>query len=189
MSAILALKVQPGRKLQVIGSGNLIQTLHAASLIDEYNVWTTTDTHERSQLWDLIKDIKFEMFTTLHQNGHLHSQPMTTRNQLVDEDDRLWFFMSHSSGPVSDLLIDGNVNVCFADPVSHNYVSVSDESTVRGTVSSTGARSDAARGQRKRANLRVARKPEPRATNRTTLRRWRPAKRPASLHRSASMSA
>ena len=38
--AIIALKAQPGPDLQVIGSGNLIQTLQAASLIDEYNVWT-----------------------------------------------------------------------------------------------------------------------------------------------------
>ena len=40
VSAITALKVQPGHDLQIIGSGNLIQTLQAASLIDEYNVWT-----------------------------------------------------------------------------------------------------------------------------------------------------
>jgi dihydrofolate reductase len=38
--AIIALKAQPGPDLQVIGSGNLVQTLQAASLIDEYNVWT-----------------------------------------------------------------------------------------------------------------------------------------------------
>jgi dihydrofolate reductase len=38
-SAITALKGQPGHDLQIIGSGNLIQTLQAASLIDEYNVW------------------------------------------------------------------------------------------------------------------------------------------------------
>jgi len=40
VSAISALKVQSGHDLQIIGSGNLIQTLQAASLIDEYNVWT-----------------------------------------------------------------------------------------------------------------------------------------------------
>ena len=34
------LKAQPGPDLQVIGSGNLVETLQAASLIDEYNVWT-----------------------------------------------------------------------------------------------------------------------------------------------------
>lgn len=40
VSAIIDLKAQPGPDLQIIGSGNLIQTLQAASLIDEYNVWT-----------------------------------------------------------------------------------------------------------------------------------------------------
>jgi dihydrofolate reductase len=39
-SAIAALKAEPGLDLQIIGSGNLIQTLRAASLIDEHNVWT-----------------------------------------------------------------------------------------------------------------------------------------------------
>jgi dihydrofolate reductase len=39
VSAISALKAQPGYDLQIIGSGNLIQTLQGASLIDEYNVW------------------------------------------------------------------------------------------------------------------------------------------------------
>ena len=38
--AINALKATPGPDLQIIGSGNLIQTLQAASLIDEYHVWT-----------------------------------------------------------------------------------------------------------------------------------------------------
>jgi dihydrofolate reductase len=40
VSAITALKAQPGQTLQIIGSGNLIQTLQAASLIDEHNIWT-----------------------------------------------------------------------------------------------------------------------------------------------------
>ena len=38
--AVMALKAQAGPDLQMIGSGLLIQTLQAASLIDEYNVWT-----------------------------------------------------------------------------------------------------------------------------------------------------
>jgi dihydrofolate reductase len=40
VSAISALKAQPGPDLEIIGSGSLIQTLQVASLIDEYNVWT-----------------------------------------------------------------------------------------------------------------------------------------------------
>jgi dihydrofolate reductase len=40
VAAIKALKAKPGPDLQIIGSGNLIQTLQGAALIDEYNVWT-----------------------------------------------------------------------------------------------------------------------------------------------------
>ncbi|HLP97599.1 MAG TPA: dihydrofolate reductase family protein [Sideroxyarcus sp.] len=39
-AAVAVLKAQSGPDLQIIGSGDLIQTLHAAALIDEYNVWT-----------------------------------------------------------------------------------------------------------------------------------------------------
>src|SRR5262249_29216403 len=40
VEAVAALKSEAGLDLQIIGSGNLIQTLQAASLIDEYNLWT-----------------------------------------------------------------------------------------------------------------------------------------------------
>ena len=40
VAAIAALKAEPGADLQIIGSGNLVQSLQAAALIDEYNVWT-----------------------------------------------------------------------------------------------------------------------------------------------------
>jgi dihydrofolate reductase len=40
VAAVAALKSEAGLDLQIIGSGNLIQTLQAASLIDEYNLWT-----------------------------------------------------------------------------------------------------------------------------------------------------
>ena len=40
VAAVRKLKASPGLDLQIIGSGNLIQTLQVAGLIDEYNVWT-----------------------------------------------------------------------------------------------------------------------------------------------------
>ncbi|MES2483678.1 MAG: dihydrofolate reductase family protein [Pseudomonadota bacterium] len=40
VEAVAQLKAEAGQDLQIIGSGNLIQTLHAASLIDEHNIWT-----------------------------------------------------------------------------------------------------------------------------------------------------
>jgi dihydrofolate reductase len=39
VEALAALKAQSGNDLQIVGSGNLIQSLQAASLIDEYIVW------------------------------------------------------------------------------------------------------------------------------------------------------
>lgn len=39
VSALAALKAEPGPDLQIIGSGDLIQSLQPASLIDVYNVW------------------------------------------------------------------------------------------------------------------------------------------------------
>ncbi len=40
VEAVSTLKAEPGPDLQIIGSGGLIQALQAASLIDEFNVWT-----------------------------------------------------------------------------------------------------------------------------------------------------
>jgi general stress protein 26 len=83
------------------------------------------DTNQREKLWDLIKDMRFGMFTTRHDNGHLHSRPMTTQNKAIDEDDSLWFFMSRSGDPVHDIEQSEEVNVTYADPGKDAYVSVS----------------------------------------------------------------
>jgi general stress protein 26 len=80
---------------------------------------------QREHLWSLIRDLRFAMFTTRHPtNGHLHSRPMTTQNKRLDEDDRLWFFMSRSSDTVEDLASDEHVNICYADTGKDTYVSV-----------------------------------------------------------------
>jgi len=91
---------------------------------------TTVHTQDREKLWDLIKDIKFAMFTTRHNNGHLHSRPMTTQNGKIDEDASLWFFMSRSSEPVRDIATQPTVNVSYAAPSDDDYVSVSGEAGV-----------------------------------------------------------
>ena len=82
-------------------------------------------THGTDKLADLIKDIRFGMFTTHKPNhGHLHSRPMTTQNRHI-EDGSLWFFMSRSGDPVAEFEGDDQVNVSYADPGSDTYVSVS----------------------------------------------------------------
>lgn len=86
---------------------------------------TTNPEQARTHLWDLIKDIRFAMFTTRHGNGHLHSRPMTTQNTGIGEDSSLWFFMSRAGEPVADLANDPTVNVTYADPGEDTYVSIS----------------------------------------------------------------
>ena len=93
------------------------------------------DTHDQTaqgsdKLAELIKDIRFAMFTT-HKpgSGHLHSRPMTTQNKRID-DDALWFFMSRSGDPVAEFEGDAQVNVSYANPGSDTYVSVSGIATI-----------------------------------------------------------
>lgn len=84
-----------------------------------------TTTTPREQLWDLVKGVKLAMFTTRHSNGHLHSRPMTTQNQQIDQDDCLWFFMSRRRSPLVDLAHDANVNLAYVHTSKDLYVSVS----------------------------------------------------------------
>ncbi len=84
----------------------------------------------RERLWEMIKSIRFSMFTTRHANGHLHARPMTTQNRSLDEDGCLWFFMAHDSEPVADLTADAVVNVVYADPSSDSYVSIAGHAVV-----------------------------------------------------------
>ena len=84
-----------------------------------------TDTVDTTKLWDMIKGIKFGMFTARHGNSHLHSRPMTTQNGDNDRGAVLWFFMSRKGDPVSDLQAAPEVNVAYADTGKDSYVSVS----------------------------------------------------------------
>ena len=105
------------------------------------------DDHQaRERLWELIKDIRFAMFTAQHSHdqtdgqnggnnsshsgGHLHSRPMTTQNKSVDRDNSLWFFMSRSSEPAMDIATNAEVNISYADVGADSYVSVSGRAAV-----------------------------------------------------------
>jgi len=81
-------------------------------------------------LWDLIKDIKFGMFT--HRDGHgaLHAHPLTTQNKSVDENATLYFFVKTDSEIVSAIAGEQQVCVTYTDPGSDSYVSVSGEARI-----------------------------------------------------------
>ncbi len=91
---------------------------------------TEQHTATEATLWDLIKDIKFAMFTTRNARGQLQARPMTTQNAKLDEQNALWFFMSRKSEPAVDLAASPEVCVIYADPGKDSWVSVSGQAAV-----------------------------------------------------------
>jgi len=87
-------------------------------------------TDQTETLSDLIKDIRFAMFTTQAADGSLRSRPMTTQNDPAEEQDCLWFFASRTGEPVADLLREPAVNVAYANTSKDAYVSVSGRAAV-----------------------------------------------------------
>ena len=81
-------------------------------------------------LWDLIKDIKFGMFTHRDAHGVLHAHPLTTQNKSMDENSTLYFFVKSNSEIVSAVAAEQQVCVTYADPGSDSYVSVSGEARI-----------------------------------------------------------
>lgn len=89
----------------------------------------TNNTERRATLWTLIKDTRFAMFMTRHNNGHFHARPMTTQNKDLNED-CLWFFMPKDGETVADLDGEAQVNVSYADTGDDSYVSVSGRASI-----------------------------------------------------------
>lgn len=80
--------------------------------------------HEGAKkLYDLIKDVKVAMMTSIEPDGSLHSRPMA--NHKADEHGDIWFYSRARTPKVEELKKDAQVNLAYADPKSQNYVSVS----------------------------------------------------------------
>ena len=85
--------------------------------------------HEGAKkLYDLIKDVKVAMMTTSELDGSLHSRPMWSHT--IDEAGDLWFFSRATTGKITELRKDAQVNLAFSDPSSQNYVSVAGRAEV-----------------------------------------------------------
>lgn len=75
------------------------------------------------KLGAMISGIHFAMLTTHDEQGHLHSRPMAA--QQVEFDGTLWFLTSNSSLKTRQIAKDKRVNLSYADPSEHRFVSVS----------------------------------------------------------------
>lgn len=76
-----------------------------------------------TKLFDLIKDVKIAMMTTVDTDGTLHSRPMW--NQEADEVGDLWFFTRIASPKITEISRDNLVNLAYSDPSKQHYVSIS----------------------------------------------------------------
>lgn len=70
-----------------------------------------------------IGAIRFAMFTTIDEHGHLVSHPMT--RQELDSEGYLWFFTSDETPLWHNVGRNAQVNLAFAEPQDSVYVSVS----------------------------------------------------------------
>jgi general stress protein 26 len=84
---------------------------------------TPNSTAHAADLAAKIKSIRFAMFTTQDQDGHLASHPMTL--QQADADGALWFYTSTHSALWENIAHHPEINLSFVDQEDSLYVSVS----------------------------------------------------------------
>jgi general stress protein 26 len=91
---------------------------------------TSTDrAQEIKKLHELIKDIDYGMFTTVDDDGSLHSYPMSKSGEINSEA-TLWFFTYAASHKVTEIEHHNQVNVSFSSPEQQRYVSISGTSNL-----------------------------------------------------------
>lgn len=81
--------------------------------------------HQKEQLNKIrekIQSIDIAMLTTQDREEHLRSRPMQTLK--MDEDGSLWFFTKSPSPKSQEIAFHHDVNLSYADPKTHTYVSV-----------------------------------------------------------------
>jgi general stress protein 26 len=83
----------------------------------------TPVTHDLSQLFDKIKEVRMAMLTTTDEHGSLHSRPMATIKP--GEDQAIYFLTDGHSAKVFEVKKDSQVNLSYSDPSSNVYASVS----------------------------------------------------------------
>ncbi|WP_193196199.1 pyridoxamine 5'-phosphate oxidase family protein [Nostoc sp. MG11] len=85
---------------------------------------STNREQEIQKLRELIKDIDYGMFTTVNDDGSLHSYPMSTSGE-INSDGTLWFFTYAKSHKVTDIAHHQQVNVSYSSPDQQRFVSIS----------------------------------------------------------------
>jgi general stress protein 26 len=75
-----------------------------------------------SKLHAMVDTIRIGMLTTQDENGDLRSRPMATQKA---DSGVFWFFTSGDSPKVDEIEDESRVNLSYASPDAHVYVSIS----------------------------------------------------------------
>ena len=89
---------------------------------------TGSGNEQYKKIHDLIKDIHVAMLTTEGSDGKLHSRPMAT--QEAEFDGSVWFLSRQSSGKVTDIQHEANVNLAYSDS-KHAFVTLSGKAEIQ----------------------------------------------------------
>lgn len=74
------------------------------------------------ELSELLKDFRFSMVTFVTDEGHLHSAPMTTQNDVFNG--IVWFLGSKKSELVKSISSNPQVNLGYSNTSNNDYVSI-----------------------------------------------------------------
>lgn len=88
----------------------------------------STQVEDVKKIAKMIEDIKFGMFTTVSEDGSLHSRPMSA--QEIDENNCVWFLTSKDSGKVEAIAHDKQVNIAFGSPAKNDFLSLAGRAEV-----------------------------------------------------------
>lgn len=83
---------------------------------------------DSATLCELIRQIQVGLLTTQDAQGHFHTRPVQTLE--VEGGDTLWFFTDWSTPKVSELEMQCQVSVGYADVKNHRFVAVSGSAQV-----------------------------------------------------------
>lgn len=75
-----------------------------------------------NELWERIKDHRTAMFTTVSQDGMIHSRPMMTQEREADMD--LWFVSSLNTEKIDEIKANPKIGVLYYRDADNAYVSI-----------------------------------------------------------------
>ncbi len=78
---------------------------------------------DKKTVFDLIRDIRVAMMTTLADGGTLRSRPMWT-TQAKPSGPELWFFTHDSSNVAAEIKKNSSINLAFSSPEKDRYISL-----------------------------------------------------------------